>query len=239
MWLLCERRHCQRALARAWSVSHPVCASPVFASTLPSMPNADATCDGRRPGQLLVLSMHSRRGRVALPWHQQTSKIRTGERTGCAGGRRPIGRQILRATHAVSTRDAHRHSAHPRQAGCLDRRFKDARHCAPWARPESGMLCRPKWLPRSGAAARLQLMIARVPGQRRVVALDVELEVVLQAVRAQEGHRGRHIPVVLVLGRLLSAHAAGSGTLHAPRSLNLPASTTLRLTAAAGLHALV
>ncbi len=67
MGLLRERRHCRRAAARAWSVSQPVCASPVFASTLPSMPNADATCDGRRPDQPQC-SARAARGHAALPW---------------------------------------------------------------------------------------------------------------------------------------------------------------------------
>ena len=55
-------------------------------------------------------------------------------------------------------------------------------------------------------APRLQLVVAGVPRQRGVVALDVELKLALQAVRAQEVHGGGRIPVVLVLGRLLGCH---------------------------------
>jgi hypothetical protein len=42
-----------------------------------------------------------------------------------------------------------------------------------------------------------------VAGQRRVVGLDVELEVLLEAVGAQEGDPAGDVEVVLVLGRLL------------------------------------
>ena len=142
--LLRDRRHGKRARARAWSVSQPVCASPVFASTLPSMPNADATCDGRRPDQLSELCMHSRRGRAAaLPAVLMLSQLRTGESTGHADGRLPVSAAVQRA---VSARDAHRHSTRPPQAGCLPRRFKDARHAATWAHRFS-MLRNSKRLP--------------------------------------------------------------------------------------------
>ena len=57
-------------------------------------------------------------------------------------------------------------------------------------------------------APRLQLVVAGVARQRGVVALDVELELALQAVGAQEVHGGGRIPVVLVLGRLLVATGA-------------------------------
>jgi hypothetical protein len=42
-----------------------------------------------------------------------------------------------------------------------------------------------------------------VAGERGVVGLDVELEVLLQAVGAQEGDAAGDVEVVLVLGRLL------------------------------------
>jgi len=76
-----------------------------------------------------------------------SGQVRTGERTGRAGGRRPVSRQSLRAAYAVSTHDAHRHnSTRAPQAGCLPRRFKSAGHlhpghalslacCAPPSRP--------------------------------------------------------------------------------------------------------
>ena len=47
------------------------------------------------------------------------------------------------------------------------------------------------------------LMIEGVAGERGVVGLDVELEVLVEFVGAQEGDPGGHVEVVLVLGRLL------------------------------------
>lgn len=46
-------------------------------------------------------------------------------------------------------------------------------------------------------------MVAGVPGQRGVVALNVELELVLEAVCAQEVHCRGRVPIILVLGWLL------------------------------------
>ena len=48
-----------------------------------------------------------------------------------------------------------------------------------------------------------QLVHHRVAGERGVVGLDVELEVVGQAVAAQEGDDGGAVEVVLMVGRLL------------------------------------
>ena len=54
-----------------------------------------------------------------------------------------------------------------------------------------------------GEQARLggvsELVRARMPRERRVVALDVEREVLFQAVAKQEGVRRRGVVVVLVL----------------------------------------
>ena len=49
----------------------------------------------------------------------------------------------------------------------------------------------------------LQLMLARVPRECRVVALDVQLEGICQTVPLKEVARRRRVPIVLVLGGLL------------------------------------
>jgi hypothetical protein len=49
----------------------------------------------------------------------------------------------------------------------------------------------------------LDLVLEGVAGQRGVVGLDVELEMLFQPVGAQEGDAARHVEIVLVLGRLL------------------------------------
>ena len=56
---------------------------------------------------------------------------------------------------------------------------------------------------RPASAAHLQFVLHRVAGQRGVVGLDVELEVLVEAVLAQEVEHGGAVEIVLVLGRLL------------------------------------
>ena len=48
-----------------------------------------------------------------------------------------------------------------------------------------------------------QLVVQRVAGERGVVGLDVQLELVLEAVSGEEAVERRRVEVVLVLGRLL------------------------------------
>ena len=52
-------------------------------------------------------------------------------------------------------------------------------------------------------------MVAGVAGQGGVIALNVELELVREAVLVQEAHRGGSIPVILVLCWLLRSPNLG------------------------------
>ncbi len=49
----------------------------------------------------------------------------------------------------------------------------------------------------------LDLVLEGVAGERRVIGLDVELEVPVEAVGLEEGHAARDVEIVLVLGRFL------------------------------------
>ena len=63
----------------------------------------------------------------------------------------------------------------------------------------------------SASPPHLQLVLAGVAGQRGVVALNIQLVLLAQAVLVQEAHGCGRIPVVLVLGGLLRAGAEGQG----------------------------
>ena len=56
---------------------------------------------------------------------------------------------------------------------------------------------------RSGGGGDFQLVLHRVAGERGVVGLEVELEVLEEVVLAQEVQAGRGVGIVLVLGRFL------------------------------------
>lgn len=77
--------------------------------------------------------------------------------------------------------------------------------------------------------AHLQLMVARVACQSGMVALDVQLVLVREAILVQEAHRGSGIPVILVLCWLLYTSILPVTTVPATMSFSKHASEDMPL----------